>query len=41
MEGVHEDVLLRDDEHMKEVEEKLEKLKNGSRWQSEQMDTEF
>ena len=31
---VHEDVVLKDEEHMGEVDEKLEKLKTGSRSQS-------
>ena len=34
MEGVHEDVVLKDEEHMKEVNEMSEKLENGSCSQS-------
>ena len=34
MEGVHEDVVLKNEEHMKEVNEKLEKLENVSCSQS-------
>ena len=34
MEGVHEDVVLKNEEQMKEVNEMLEKLENGSCSQS-------
>ena len=38
VEGVPEEVILKDEEHMKEINEKLEKLKSGSCTKSSRKD---